>query len=437
MSGGAAKSVRIGAYATRVVAFAALAIGAVVLLLVIAASKDTREVHAVFDDVRGLIPGGDVTAGAVVVGGVTDVRLNEDGDPEVTMEIADEFKLYEGAFADIRLGSNIGAVNRVVDLKQGDPSLPELADGATLRGAQTDQPVDFDLAVSTLTPEVRGQIKKILVGLDEGLLNRGPDFDQTLRHSATTLAETANLLHQVNRDGEALRTIVSEGERVLSALAASPEDLGEAAERTATLLSVTANRQVELAETTQLLGPALAGGRQLFDRAAAAAPNLRTLVADARPLVDELGPFARLIPPATDAAGPFIEQAAALVGEAPDQLRAQRELLRIAPPLIGRLSPLLDRLNPVSDYLRVFAPETVGFFQNVADASANYDINGHMIRTLAGPANELPPSSASAGAIGPSECGPGLLQPPYHRTPGVLQCDPWDDFEQSLIGGDR
>ena len=68
------------------------------------------------------------------------------------MQIDDDFALHKGAFADIRLASNIGAVNRVVDLSQGDVSLPELGDGTMLSGSQTDNPVDFDLAVSTLTP---------------------------------------------------------------------------------------------------------------------------------------------------------------------------------------------------------------------------------------------------------------------------------------------
>ena len=117
--------------------------------------------HAVFDDVRGLIPGGDVTAGAIVVGSVKEVSLNENDDPEVVMQINDDFKLHQGAFANIRLASNVGAVNRVVELTEGDPTSPELPDGAVLSGKQTDNPVDFDLAVSTLTPKVRGDIKQV------------------------------------------------------------------------------------------------------------------------------------------------------------------------------------------------------------------------------------------------------------------------------------
>jgi phospholipid/cholesterol/gamma-HCH transport system substrate-binding protein len=429
-----ASSMRIGPYAARVVAFSALALVLAVVLVLLAASRDTYEVRATFDDVRGLIRGGDVTAGSIVVGTVTEVSLNAEQDPEVVMRIDDDFDLYEGATANIRLSSNVGAVNRVVDLTQGDPSLAELESGAMLAGAQTDQPVDFDLAVSTLTPEVRADIKKVLIGLDEALLERGPDFDRMLRHSSVTLNETANLLGAVNADGEALRTLVVEGQRVVSALASSPGDLGASAEQLATLLETTGQRQTELAQTVELLGPSLASARELLERTSESVPNLRALVRESGPLVDELGPFADQVVPATRAAAPFLDETRKLVEGTPAALRAQRKFLRLAPPVMKRLDPMLDRLNPIADYLRIYAPETIGFFQNVADAAASYDRNGHLIRTGTLAANTPPPSLAN-GSIGPSDCGPGLLEEPYHRTPGVNACQPWENWRDSL--GDK
>ena len=430
------RRLRIGPYATRVVAVTAVVLVFLVTLLLISASRDTYEVRGVFDDVRGLIPGGDVTAGAIVVGSVTSVELNEDGDPEVAMAIDDDFHLHEGAFANIRLASNVGAVNRVVDLQQGDTTASELPEGTVLRDEETDNPVDFDLAVSTLQPEVRDDLRDVLGGLDDALKGRGGDFDQTLRHSGVALSETGRLLAQVNRDGEALRTIVGQGSRVMGALASSPRDLGEAAERTATLLEVTARRQAELAESVQHLGPALAGARALLDRTATATPNLRELIAGLGPLVDELGPLAKLIPPATKAAAPFFNETEKLVTEAPAALRKTRGLVSAKTrKVLRQFGPLLQRMTPVVEELRAFTPETVGFFQNSADAAAPYNADGHMIRIAAGLANMLPPSTASGGVVEPGECSPGLLAEPFHRLPGALECDPWADYEDSFIGG--
>jgi virulence factor Mce-like protein len=426
---------QLGPNAVRVAAITAIGLVVLLIFVLISSSRDTFQLKAIFDDVRGLIPGGDVTAGAQVVGSVTEVELNEAGDPEVTMEIDPDFKMHQGAIANIRLASNVGAVNRTVDLTEGDPTLPEIEDGATLSGARTDNPVDFDLAVSTLRPKVRGNIREMLIGLDEALLNRGPDFDRTLRHSALALGETARLLAQVNEDGESLRTLVTQGRRVVGALAQTPEDLGGSVENLAALLGAAGGRQSELARATEDIGPALAEGGDLLDRVSESVPTLRELIDGAGPLVEELGPFAKLVPPATRVAGPFLHQTKKLVREAPDQLRRQAGLVKIGPPLLERVGPMLDRLNPIADWLRVWTPETVGFFQNVADSTASYDVNGHAIRTTTGVGNVLAPTTLAGGEIGPSECSPGLLEAPFYRTPGVNECQPWDDWRSTAIGG--
>ena len=203
----------------------------------------------------------------------------------------------------------------------------------------------------------------------------------------------------------------------------------------AALLQTTAGRQTELAEATRLLGPALSSGRTLLERTDAAVPRLRELVAGSGPLLDQLGPFAEQVPPATRAALPFVRQTRLLVRDAPEQLLAQRRFLEQAPPVLRRLVPLLDQLNPIADQLRVFTPETVGFFQNVADAASNYDANGHLIRVATTAGNQMPPSTQAGGEIGPSDCTPGLLVAPYLRTPGVNECQPWEDWRASIGDG--
>ena len=173
------------------------------------------------------------------------------------MKVEDDFHLHEGATADIQLFSNAGAVNRTVELTNGDSTKPRLKAGSTLALRHTDQPVNFDDAAETLDAPTRANIKRFLIGLDAALKGRGKDFDRTLRHSAEATDEVANLLAQVNSDGESLKTLVGQGAKVTSALAASPGDLAATADRTASLLSVTAGRQDEIRRSVDLLGPAL------------------------------------------------------------------------------------------------------------------------------------------------------------------------------------
>jgi hypothetical protein len=35
--------------------------------------------------------------------------------------------------------------------------------------------------------------------------------------------------------------------------------------------------------------------------------------------------------------------------------------------------------------------------------------------------------------IGEADCGPGLLELPFTRAPGTLECEPWTDFRDSFI----
>ncbi len=276
---GLSRRFRIGPNAARVVVVTALLLVFIVALLLISASRGTYEIRAVFDDVRGLIPGGDVTAGAIVVGSVTTVELNEDGDPEVTMAIDDDFRLHEGAIADIRLASNVGAVNRAVDLKQGDPTAPELPEGTVLGGEQTDNPVDFDLAVSTLQPEVRDDLRDVLAGLDEALKGRGEDFDRTLRHSGVALSETGRLLAagQPRRRGAAHDRERGRAGRRGPRLEPGRPRRGRRAHRDASSTSPPGARPSSPSRCSTS-GPRSASGRALLDRTASATPNLRELI---------------------------------------------------------------------------------------------------------------------------------------------------------------
>lgn len=426
---------RLGGQGTRVVVVAALALTALAVLYVTARSTaGTYELRAVFADVRGLIPGGEVVAGGVPVGTVAEVRLGEGDLPEATLAVDDDFRVHEGARANIRLGSNVGAVNRVVELTEGDPTRPELEDGATLAGAATDQPVNFDEAVELFAPRTRERLSRVLERLDAALAGRGRDLARGLRPSARATNELANLLAAVNADGEALRTLVREGGRVFGALADDRAGLAGGAERLAALLGVTGARQAELAESVERMAPALGQARTAFERLAGAAPRLHELVGLADPVVAELGPLARELAPSVEAAAPLLRETRALVEGGPRDLRRLAPIVDAAAPIAPRLDPLIRDALPFAQVLRVYAPEAIAAMQNFGAMQGGYDAVGHLWNNpvtiaQAGP----PPAAVSGGPIGPTDCRPGLLEVPFIRAPGALECDPWTDYRDSFI----
>lgn len=425
------QAAELGPVLARIAAVGALVVGVVAVALLIAGSGDTYRVKAVFEDVRGLIPGGAVKAGSDEIGTVTEIELDERGLPVVTMEVDDDFRLNQGAFADIRLASNVGGVNRFVDLEQGDG--PPLEDGATLGPSQTDQPVDLDLAVSDLDPETRRDAAALIAAVDASVRGRGADLDRAFRHSTAALGETANVLAQVTSDQLALRTLVAEGRRVVGALATSPDDLGAAAERLASVLDITAARQAELQRAIRALGPGLGQARALLERLDAAVPNLTELAIALRPAVAEIVPTVREIRPAIAALRPLLREAKALIDAAPAQLRKLRPVLRAAIPTLEHLDPLLEGFGPMLDYTRAFAPEVVNFFTLTADTTSSYDAAGNLIRAT-------PPAIPTArhpNLIGPSDSEPGSVRRPFFRTPGALEGEPWASYADSFIGGGK
>jgi phospholipid/cholesterol/gamma-HCH transport system substrate-binding protein len=413
----------------RLVAIAAVAIAAVAVIVIATHSGGSYEVTAVFDDVRGLIKGGEVRAGGVTVGTVEEIGFTDNGLPEVKMKIDSDFQLRQGAFANIRLASNVGVINRFVDLTQGHG--PPLGDGATLGPSHTDQPVDLDLAVSTLDPKTRAEIASLIANLDRGTRGRGDDLAATLRHSTEALAETANLLGAVTSDQRALRTLVAQGRTVVGALANDPTDLAQTADRLASVLDAAAARQSELRRTVDAIGPGLAAAHRTLDRFGASIGDLRDLVAVARPAVAELGPTADALRPALAALRPLADEARRLAAPLREQLDALRPVIAKALPITRLLPGVLKGLNPLLDELRVHAPEVVGFFTLFGDATSDYDVNGNLIRT----STVLIQSNRHPNQIPATSNSPGSIVRPYDRYPGTAEGEPWLHYWHSFVGG--
>ena len=98
--------------------------------------------------------------------------------------------------------------------------------------------------------------------------------------------------------------------------------------------------------------------------------------------------------------------------------------------MLDLLAPVLRTANPMLDQARVRLPDVFAFFANWADFTSDYDANGHGARI------GLVYSPAPTDPVGPSDSRPGYLDAPFTRTPGVLEAEPWTDFESSFVGSD-
>ncbi|WP_372787888.1 MlaD family protein [Paraconexibacter sp.] len=411
---------------SRTFAFAALAAAAVLVLVVLLGSGGSTELVARFDQAHGLVRGAEVRSGGVNVGKVTDIELGPDRRPRVTLKVDDDAVPREGATAALQMFSLAGEVNRYVDLTSG--SGERMRDGATIRTAPNDEPVELGQVLETLDPRTRADVRGVLKGMRRASDGRGPDIEAALRRSADAVGETAELLAGVRGEGDSLDELLRQSRTVVGALAKDPDAPGAAVDALASTLDVTAARQRRLEAGVRALPAGLREPRKALQTTAAVVSDLRGVVADARPAARALVPFSGRLRTTLGAARPTLSQARELVRSAPADLRALRPFLQTSAPVFEQLTSALRSGNPMLDQARTRLPDVFAFFANWADFTANYDANGHAARI--GLVFAPPPLNLR----GPSDIEPGHLAKPFTRTPGVLESEPWKDFEDSFVG---
>jgi phospholipid/cholesterol/gamma-HCH transport system substrate-binding protein len=417
---------------TRRLAVTALAAAAAAIAALVVATRGgpTYTVHAVFENVNGLVTTGNVEVAGFDVGSITGIGVKMGGYPEVTMNLTDSYRLRRGARAVIELGSLAGQLNRYIALSNGTG--PPLPDGATIPLKDTDGPVEIDQFLSALTPKVRTELRDLLHETVHTLNRRGPDIQRSLRYSAKAFDQTANLFADVSSDGRALRTLVARAADGAGALAHEPADVKDTIDELGRLLDVAAGRQREVTTSLTRLPAAFSTTRAALAELDGSVPTFERLITAARPALDAIDPFSKALQRTAPLTVPVFKAALSLVQAFREHSAAITRLL--APPLPRTLQNLnagLAGVNPIFDQLRARAPDVLGWIPLLGDASADYNANGHGWLVLAYP------RPAPQKPITPPDCGSGWLLRPFDRVPGQLACDPWTDYYKTFVGGAR
>jgi virulence factor Mce-like protein len=405
-----------------------LAVAVVATVLIVrSATNETYTVTAVFDNVKGVVPGNKVVAGGAQVGRIAKIELAEDGYPRAELELEDDFELRQGATADIQVNSLAGEVNRYILLEAG--SGPVLREHATIGLARTDQPVEIDHVFRTLDRKTRADVRGVLDKLDRATKGRGPDLARATALGAGSLNESTRLLQEINADGRALQALLRNSHIAFRAIARNPGAAGSLVDGLAGMLETTARRKSELAASIQRTPAALRSTRSALTRLERAVPTLRSFVAVARPTARQLTPTARELRPTARQLRPALASTRRLIQDSPPDLRALLPLLRTSSRFLTLADPVVCRSNPILDEIRVFTPELTSGVVHVAGTTSSYDANGHTVRVPA--VSQDPP----ADPIGPDSPGPGAVRPPFFRNPGIgyPTLQNWPDFEKSFL----
>jgi len=124
------------------------------------ATESGYGVYAYFDDVQGLIAKSRVLVAGIPVGYISSIRLEGDK-ARVDLRIEGDIKLYEDARVTMRSLSLLG--ERVLVIRPGTPSLPEISDGGQILTA--DKGVATDDIMVTVN-DIAQSVKKITAQME-------------------------------------------------------------------------------------------------------------------------------------------------------------------------------------------------------------------------------------------------------------------------------
>lgn len=291
-------------------------------------------VDAIFDNVAFLTPGQDVRVAGAAVGQVTGMQVTADHQARVQMEVDADFAPFR-ADADcvIQPQSLIG--EKFVQCTPGTPQGAELVatDGhpPTVPVTNTHSPVDTDLVLGTFDRPTRERLGILLGSLGAGLAGRGEDLRAAILRANPALAATRRVLATLEADRDDLRSLLRDGETVLTALARRRERVRVFVRSAAAVADTTAERRQRLRNLVRDLPGFLDEAR----------PTLTRLTAFA----NEAAPLARDLRVGAPAATALVTQAGDFSGRAAPTLRALGPTVRRATQAVPDIAPELRRLR--------------------------------------------------------------------------------------------
>jgi len=438
--------------AARPIALAALAIVVLALALFVVGGGDANTYRLRFQNAGQLVSDNDVQVGGRRIGSVTDIRLTDDNQAEIEIEVLDEFApLHEGTTATIRATSLSGVANRYVALTPGPNSSPELPDGALLRADATTSIVDLDQLFNTLDRPTRTALQDFIKGSAAWYQGRGKEANEAARYFNPALSASRRLVNEVVRDQQTFNAFLRNSAGTVGALAQRRDDVANLVTNTNTTAQAIGSENASLNEALGLLPGTLRKANTTFVNLRATLTDLDVLVAESKPATKDLARFLAELRPLVRSARPTIADLRTLVrrqgegNDLTDLLAKTPALDRAARPAFANSITALRKTTPVLRFIRPYTPDVVGWLRDFGAGAANYDANGHFARVqpifnaysfsatpTGGALTPLPPSQRMAGlqsgavrrCPGASIAPPADGSAPWRDSDGSLDCDP-------------
>jgi len=340
-----------------------------------------------FENAGQLVRDDDVQVGGRRVGSVRDIKLTDDNQAEITVDVQDGYApLHEGTTALIRATSLSGIANRYIALTPGPNSNRELPAGAMLRTDKTTSIVDLDQLFNALDPNTRKALQGFIQGNAQWYDNRGRQANAATKYFNPALSASRRLVNEVVANQQTLTAFLRNTSKTVGAVAERRDDLANLVSNANATAAAIGDENASLNQALGLLPGALRKANTTFVNLRATLDDLDVLVAASKPATKDLARFLRELRPLVHDARPTIADLRTLVhrdgsgNDLTDLLTKTPALERAAKPAFAHSIEALQKSTPVIKFIRPYTPDFVGWVRDFGQGASNYDANGHFAR---------------------------------------------------------
>ncbi len=328
----------------------------------------------------------DVRIGGVSVGKVKEVSLPPEGNAtRATIELEPAYApISSDAKAILRQKTLLGEA--YVELTSGTQTTPQ-EDGETAQTGSVDSisgddvahPIEEDGHLDDSQVVEQVQIDEIFNALDEETRNAFRSWQQNLAVAAQgrglelsdafgnigPFAEDASqILDTLNRQEQALSTLVTETGTVFGALTERDKQLTELVTGNERTFGALAERDERLAEAIKIFPTFNEESRKTLARLEKFSVNAQPLARDLKPVARNLSPTLRDLRRLAPHAKRLFTNLDPLITSSERGLPALRGVLREARPVLSGLDPFLANLNPIIRYTGMYSGNVTDFLAN-------------------------------------------------------------------------
>lgn len=343
---------------------------------------DTFTLAAEFEAVPGVSPGKgqEVRMFGVIVGQISDARVNNRGRAELELTLEPEFegRVYENARLVLRPKSPLNEMYVEMD-PGGPPARPMVRDGA-FSVMNSERPIQVDEVLSHLDDDARAGLTSLLAEADIALANADRHLPAGLDATSATVSDLGPVMVELDKRRAALARLVSAFSDISGAIGRDDERLSRlSAALNSTLGSVAAKSDdldASLAELPKLTERLNASTKAVSDLTEQLDPTLRGIQDASEELpdaLDRLDSTVETLRTTVAVARPTVRNARPLVAD----LKPAAAELRRGLPIAQRSTA---RLDPVTATLMKYLPDLGAFFVQSGSMTELTDANGGILR---------------------------------------------------------